>query len=76
MPAPHGDAELHEQLVMLEPEDGALKLPIQQLSRFADIRRLLERAGGIYRVRTQRFEFEEGTDPSLVVARLLSDGAS
>jgi hypothetical protein len=75
MPAPDGDAELHEQLVMLEPEDGALKLPIQKLSRFADIRRLLEREGGIYCVRTQRFEFEEGTDPSLVVARLLSDGA-
>ncbi|WP_371763441.1 hypothetical protein [Massilia sp.] len=61
---------------MLEPEGGALKLPIQQLSRFAEIRRLLERAGGTYLVRTQRFEFEEGTDPSLVVARLFSSCAS
>lgn len=74
--APHGDTELSEQLAMLEPEDGALNLPIQQLSRFADIRRLLERAGGIYCAQTQRFEFEEGTDPSLVVAHLIRGGAS
>lgn len=74
--ASQGDAELHEQLAMLEREGDVLKLPIQQLSRFADIRQLLERAGGTYHVRRQCFEFEDGTDPSLVVARLVNGAGS
>jgi hypothetical protein len=74
-PAPGSVEELREQLAMLQPEGQSLKLPIQALSRFAEIRRLLEKAGGDYRAAGQRFEFEEGVDPADVVARLLKDGA-
>jgi hypothetical protein len=74
-PAPHSDEELREQLAALEPEGSSLKLPIQELSRFADIRRALERAGAVFSTHGQRFDFEEGVDPALVRARLLSGGA-
>jgi hypothetical protein len=74
-PVPGSIEELREQLAMLEPEGQSLKLPIQALSRFADLRRLLEKAGGDYRASGQRFDFEEGVDPADVVARLLRDGA-
>jgi hypothetical protein len=74
-PVPGSIEELREQLAMLEPEGRSLKLPIQALSRFADLRRLLENAGGDYRASGQRFDFEEGVDPADVVARLLKDGA-
>jgi hypothetical protein len=75
--APVADSieELREQLAMLQPEGQSLKLPIQALSRFAEIRRLLEKAGGDYRANGQRFEFEEGIEPAAVVAQLLRDGA-
>ncbi len=74
-PAPHSDEELREQLAALEPEGRCLNLPIQDLSRLADIRRLLEQAGGVFSTQRQRFDFEEGIDPAEVVARLLSGGA-
>jgi hypothetical protein len=74
-PRPHSDEELREQLAMLEPEGQCLKLPIQQLSRFDDIRRALEKAGATYRSTQQRFEFEEGVDPAGVLEQLLSGGA-
>jgi hypothetical protein len=74
-PAAHGDAELREQLAALEPEGQSLRLPIQQLSRFADIRRALEQAGAVFNTSRQCFEFEEGIDPLLVVDRLLSGAA-
>lgn len=75
-PAPRSTDELHEQLAMLEPDGRSLQLPIQQLSRFADIRRILEKAGGIYVARRQRFDFEEGVDPARILARLLSGGVA
>jgi hypothetical protein len=74
-PAPGSIEELREQLTMLQPEGQSLKLPIQALSRFADIRRLLEKAGGDYRASGQRFDFEEGVDPADVVGGLLRDDA-
>ena len=74
-PAPGSIEELREQLAMLQPEGRSLKLPIQALSRFADIRRLLEKAGADYRATAQRFDFEEGVIPADVVGRLLRDGA-
>lgn len=74
-PAPDSDEELREQLAALEPQGSSLLLPIQALSRFADIRRALERAGGLYVVQRQRFDFDEDVDPADVVARLLSGGA-
>jgi len=74
-PAPGSDEELREQLAALEPEGRSLNLPIQQLSRFDDIRRALERAGAVFSTQWQRFDFEEGTDPASVVERLLSGGA-
>lgn len=75
-PAARSIDELHEQLAMLEPDGRSLKLPIQQLRRFAEIRRALEQAGGIYVARQQRFDFEEGVDPARVLARLLSGGVT
>jgi hypothetical protein len=75
-PAPGSVDELREQLAMLEREGKSLKLPIQQLGRFAEIRRLLEKAGGEYRPREQRFDFEDGIDPAEVLARLLKGDAS
>lgn len=75
-PAPGGVEELREQLAMLQLEGQSLKLPIQALSRFADLRRLLEMAGGEYRPNGQRFDFEDGIDPAVVVEYLLKDGAS
>lgn len=74
-PDPGSIEELREQLAMLEPEGQSLKLPIQALSRSADIRRVLEKAGGDYRASGQRFDFEEGIDPAEVIGRLLRDGA-
>jgi hypothetical protein len=74
-PAPQSIDELREQLAMLEPEGHSLRLPIQRLSRFADIRRALEKAGAIYSTKRQRFDFEEGVDPAVVVNRLLGGGA-
>jgi hypothetical protein len=68
--------ELREQLAMLDVGEQSVKLPIQELSRFAEIRRLLEKAGGVYAARAQRFDFEEGIAPAAVLARLLSGGAS
>jgi len=75
-PTPGSIEELREQLAMLEPEGQSLKLPIQALSRFAEIRRLLERAGGDYRAATQRFEFEEDLEPAAVIENLLRSGGS
>jgi hypothetical protein len=60
---------------MLVPAGKNLKLPIQQLSRFDDITRLLGSVGGVYRTTTQRFGFEKGTDPALILSRLISGGA-
>jgi len=74
-PAPHSDEELREQLAALEPEGSSLNLPIQDLSRLADIRRLLEQAGGMFDMQRQRFDFDDGIDPAQVVERLLSGGA-
>jgi len=74
-PAPHSDEELREQLAALEPEGRSLNLPIQQLSRFADIRRALEQAGAVFSAHRQRFDFEEGVEPARVVERLLSGAA-
>jgi hypothetical protein len=74
-PDPGSIEELREQLAMLQPEGQSLKLPIQALSRFAEIRRLLEKAGGDYRASGQRFDFEEGIDPADLIAGLLRDGA-
>jgi hypothetical protein len=74
-PAPHSDEELREQLAALEPEGRSLNLPIQDLSRLADIRRLLEQAGGVFSTQRQRFDFDDGIDPAQVVERLLSGGA-
>jgi hypothetical protein len=74
-PAPHSDAELREQLAALEADGRSLNLPIQDLSRLADIRRLLEQAGGVFDSGRQRFDFDDGTDPAQVVERLLSGGA-
>jgi hypothetical protein len=76
-PAPEPDsiAELREQLAMLEPGGRGLTLPIQELSRFADIRRALEKEGALYSTREQRFDFEEGVDPAVVLKRLLDGGA-
>lgn len=73
--ARHGDEELHDQIAMLEPEGVSLKLPIQELSRFADIRRMLEKAGGIYRANRQRFDFDDGVDPATILSRLINDEA-
>lgn len=74
-PARHSDEELREQLAALEPEGQSLNLPIQQLSRFADIKRALEQAGDVFSKHRQRFDFEERVDPAAVVERLLSGGA-
>ena len=74
-PAPHSDEELGEQLAALEPEGHSLNLPIQSLSRFADIRRMLERAGGVFSTQRQRFDFEADVDPARLVEQLLSGGA-
>lgn len=71
-PAPDSDEALREQLAALEPEGQALYLPIQALSRFADIRRMLEQAGGVFSAHRQRFDFEDGIDPADVLGRLLS----
>jgi hypothetical protein len=73
-PAPSGDGELREQLAMLEPDGNSRNMPIQQLSRFADIRRILERAGALYHFNGQRFDFEDGVDPATIVERLINDG--
>jgi hypothetical protein len=75
-PAPQSDAQLREQLGMLRPEGQSVKLPIQELSRFADIRRALEKAGGIYDPDKQQFDFEEGVEPALVVERLVKGAGS
>lgn len=75
-PAPDSDAELREQLAMLEADGQGLALPIQQLSRFDDIRRALEGAGAVFSRHRQRFDFEDGIDPALVVEQLLSGGAT
>ena len=75
-PAPNSIAELREQLAMLEPDGQGLRLPIQELSRFADIRRALEKEGALYSTRAQRFDFDEGVDPAAVLRRLLDGGAS
>jgi hypothetical protein len=75
-PAPGSIEELREQLAMLQREGQSLTLPIQALSRFAEIRRLLEKAGGEYRAAGQRFEFEDDIDPAAVIEQLLKDGAS
>jgi hypothetical protein len=72
--APSGDQELREQLAMLEPDGKSLNVPIQQLSRFADIRRILERAGALYHINGQRFDFEDGIDPATILERLINDG--
>lgn len=74
-PVPGSIEELREQLAMLQPAGQSVLLPIQALSRFADVRRLLEQAGGDYRAHGQRFDFEEDIDPAAVVERLLRDGA-
>ena len=74
-PRPHSDEELREQLAALEPEGPSLNLPIQALSRFADIRRLLEQAGAVFSAHRQRFDFEDGIEPAEVLERLLSGGA-
>jgi hypothetical protein len=73
-PAPSGDGELREQLAMLEPDGKSLNMPIQQLSRFADIRRILERAGALYHINGQRFDFEDGVDPATILERLINGG--
>lgn len=73
-PAPHSDEELREQLAALEPDGQGLNLPIQDLSRLADIRRMLEQAGGVFSTQRQRFDFEDGVDPAGVIERLLSGG--
>ncbi|WP_020655102.1 hypothetical protein [Massilia niastensis] len=75
-PAPHSEEEFREQLAMLAPEGQSLRLPIQHLSRFADIRRALEKAGGLYSTSKQQFDFEEGVDPAVVVERLVNGGAT
>lgn len=75
-PEPNSMAELREQLAMLEPDGRGLTLPIQELSRFADIRRALEKEGVLYDTKAQRFDFEEGVDPAMVLKRLLDGGAS
>lgn len=75
LPAPGSIEELREQLAALQPEGQSLKLPIQALSRFAEIRRLLEKAGGDYRPSRQQFDFEETIDPAAVLAQLLTSGA-
>jgi hypothetical protein len=75
-PAAGSVEELREQLAMLQPEGQSLKLPIQALSRFAEIRRLLEKAGGEYRAAVQRFDFEEDMDPAAAVGQLLRDGGT
>ncbi|MFC5547236.1 hypothetical protein [Massilia aerilata] len=67
--------ELREQLAMLRAEGRSLVLPIQALSRFADIRRLLEKAGGDYRAHGQRFDFEADIAPAAVLEELLRRGA-
>jgi hypothetical protein len=72
--APGSAGELRAQLATLEAEKQSLRLPIQELSRFAEIRRLLEKAGGVYAAKGQRFDFEEGIDPAEVLARLISGG--
>lgn len=74
-PVPGSIEELREQLAMLQAEGRSLVLPIQALSRFADIRRLLEQAGGDYRAQGQRFDFEADIDPAAVLEQLLRDGA-
>jgi hypothetical protein len=74
-PAPGSIEELREQLAMLQPEGQSLKLPIQALSRFAEIRRLVEKAGGDYRPNRQQFDFEEYLDPAAVLGQLLRYGA-
>jgi len=74
-PAPGSIEELREQLGSLQPEGQSLKLPIQALSRFAEIRRMLEKAGGDYRPTRQQFDFEEYIDPAAVLAQLLKAGA-
>jgi hypothetical protein len=74
-PVPGSIEELREQLAMLRAEGQSLVLPIQALSRFADIRRLLEKAGGDYRAHGQRFEFEADIEPAAVVEGLLRNGA-
>lgn len=74
-PAPGSAEELREQLASLQPEGRSLKLPIQALSRFAEIRRLLEKAGGDYRPTRQQFDFEEYIDPADVLRQLLKSGA-
>lgn len=73
--APGSVEELRAQLATLAPEKQSIRLPIQELSRFAEIRRLLEKAGGVYAAKGQCFDFEEGFDPADVLARLLSGGA-
>ena len=75
-PAPGSIEELREQLAALQPEGQSLKLPIQALSRFDEIRRLLEKAGGDYRPTRQQFDFEEYIDPADVLRQLLKSGAS
>ena len=74
-PAPGSAEELREQLASLQPEGQSLKLPIQALSRFAEIRRLLEKAGGDYRPSRQQFDFEEYIDPADVLRQLLKADA-
>jgi len=75
-PEPDSIAELREQLAALVPDGQGLTLPIQALSRFADIRRLLEKEGALYDTKAQRFEFDEDVDPAAVLRRLLGGGAS
>ncbi len=75
VPLPGSIEELREQLAMLAPDGQSLKLPIQALSRFGEIRRLLEKAGAEYRPAGQRFDFEDGVDPAAVAKQLLRDGA-
>jgi hypothetical protein len=72
--APGSAGELRAQLATLAAEKQSLRLPIQELSRFAEIRRLLEKVGGVYAAKGQRFDFEEGIDPAEVLARLISGG--
>lgn len=73
MPSPKPAAEdLTSQLALLTAREGKIELPAQHLSRYAEIKALLEKAGGRYVGNKKWFVFDAGIDTAEVLDKLQS----
>lgn len=61
-----------EQLSWMTPQGSSLMLPVQQMSEYAAVKRLLETAGAKYVSRKKCFTFTDGRDAFEVQALLLA----